>query len=704
MAVKRKPIGDPGLNQDAINTNRTTEHLTELQGRDGSIRYRQMSRGDSQVGMILRVHKNPIRSAGWGINTPDDAREEEKKAIELLNDWLFDCGDMSFDTMLGQILSFMEYGFSLFEMYWKPYTYDGNVYLVPVLEQRLQTSIEDIFPDKRIVRQVTIEKGLVEIPFEDLVFFVLNQQGQDMRGEALIRNAYPLWKRKNVYEELMGIGIQRTTSGIPWMKVPKGINPDSADYLAVEELLKNIVFHEDAYMIFQDGYEFGVTESKFNAEQVQKAIDSLDTRMALSVLAQFVLLGQGGKGGAYALSRDQSDFFLDGLQYILDLIQMTFHSQVIAPFLRINFGDSIDSKRIQLKGFNLNKKAGEELATVLNTLKQSGFIVPTVDDEVQLRQLLDMPDLTEDEIKKRRERKDDPPEPPEPSDPNKPPEVPPKMTGDDMDDKKMAVKLSEAHARKVKSRAETVDKLTIEVVDFMKANLLLIKDKLMADIETTLKRGVIEIQGLKAIDIPYSRYTKGLEIKLSSIAVDAWNEAKSSARKNIKFAEPKDIRNKELRQFILNQSDSVAEQQVANLKNRAILTASNGPLKGYSISQTLSNVERAISEYIDSNGVVVSGSLVVVGTENFGEMQFYKEIKDQLWGYRFVNVDPVSEICQWYNGKTFSVDSPELSEATAPLHPNCKSYMEPIYRTEENPGKLDNDIAPPSIRKQKSIF
>lgn len=693
MALNRKPIGDAGFNENAINTNRSVEHLSELQGREGSMRYRQMSRGDGYVGMILRVHKNPIRSASWGIAIPDDATDQERLAIDVLNEAIFGDTGSKFDVLLGKVLSMMEYGFCVFEKYWSVYEYEGNKYIIPVLDQRVQTSIQDIWPQDKKIRQVTIDKGIVEIPFEDLVFFILNQQGEDMRGEAMLRNAYSSWKEKNIYKEWLGIGIQRSTSGVPSMKVPKGTRPDSDDYRAAEQLLKSITFHENAYMIFQEGWEFLITESKFNSEQVQKAIDGNNTEMCISVLSQFMLLGQTGGGGSFALSRDQSDFFLDGLQYIIDLICGVMNCEIVKPFLINNFGTALDPKRILVKGTNLNKKAGKELAEVLAILKSSGFVKPTVDDEIQLRKNLEMSELTEEEIEQRKETINQ--------------DHALTMTAEEKTaalERGKNLKFSEP---KRKERKEYIDKNTKEMLDFMKANLMLIKDKLIADVEATLNRGVVEIQGLKNIEVSTSKYLKGLERKLAGIAVESYARARKQAKSNnVKLSEdvnPSDITDKILKQFVLNQAQSITDQQAAGLLNRAILTASNGPLKGYSVSQTISNVSRAIDDYIDSSGNVVSGSLVVVGTSNFGEMQFYNEIKDQIWGYEFVNDDPQSEICKWYQGKTFSVDSPELSQATPPLHPNCESYMQPIYKSEEKPEIL-NVTAPASVMKGKTIF
>lgn len=685
--ISTERIGDAGNNEYALNTNRSNEYLAELQGRDGSIKYRQMAKGDPIVGMILRVHKNPIRSAAWDIPYPSDATDEEKAAIDIIKERLFGPSGMEFDTRLGQILSMLEHGFALFEQYYEPVKVGKDMLLMPVIEQRMQTSIQDILPKERIVRQITIDKGQAEIPFDNILFFVLNQQGEDMRGESLLRNAYRDYKNKKVYKEWNGIGIQRSVAGVPSMKVPKACNPDSPDYAAVEQLLQKICRHEVAYMIYQDGYDFVLHESKYNPDPVQKAIDSCNSEMALSVLAQFIMLGQQGNTGAFALSRDQSDFFLDGLQYIINLICGVINSGVIEPFLRINFGERIDPGRVVLTGMNLNKKAGVELAQVLNTLKTSGFIRPTVNDEIQLRSNLEMPELTEEEIEDRK---------------TNPPPVDPPNTG-------MPFKFSEkTETKDRKARREYIENANKEMLDFMQANLLLIKDKLLADIESTLNRGTIEIQGLKNIEVSSTKYIKGLQMKLAGIAEESWARARKSAKvNNVKFADinPGDMSDKVSKQFVLNQAQAVSEKQVAALLNRAILTASNNTLKNLSIAQTIANTSKAIDAYISSSGVITDGALVVVGTANFGEAQFYKEIKDQLWGYRFVAIDDdrTSDICTFYNGKTFSVDSMEMSEATPPLHPNCRSYLEPIYRSEDQP-EIEDVIAPPSIRAGKTIF
>ncbi len=83
-------------------------------------------------------------------------------------------------------------------------------------------------------------------------------------------------------------------------------------------------------------------------------------------------------------------------------------------------------------------------------------------------------------------------------------------------------------------------------------------------------------------------------------------------------------------------------------------------------------------------------------------MQYYKSIEDDLWGYRFANDVPETEICKSLKGKTYAKDSSELDIIQPPLHFRCDSFLVPIYKSEKKP-EIDNFIPSDSILKQKTI-
>ena len=100
--------------------------------------------------------------------------------------------------------------------------------------------------------------------------------------------------------------------------------------------------------------------------------------MAKAFLANFLELGMGGGGGAFALSTDLSDFFLSGLTYIANIIKEDI-DQMLKELVIINFGEQDKYPTFEFTG--ITDKAGEEFAKILNLLVQSNIIVP--DDNLE---------------------------------------------------------------------------------------------------------------------------------------------------------------------------------------------------------------------------------------------------------------------------------------------------------------------------------
>ena len=116
-------------------------------------------------------------------------------------------------------------------------------------------------------------------------------------------------------------------------------------------------------------------------------------------------------------------------------------------------------------------------------------------------------------------------------------------------------------------------------------------------------------------------------------------------------------------------------------------------------------VEDKTDDYIASKNRIEGGlDLAVVQAMNFGEMQYYATIKDELWGFRFANDEPVTEICRSLVGKTYAKDSGEMDMIQPPLHFRCDSFFIPVYKSEspERP-EFDNFIPSDRILKQKTI-
>lgn len=672
------------------------DYEKELTGRAGMLRLWKMSRADATAGTMLRGIKNPIKSVQWKFEElGEDATEAEIKVLDFL-EWYWFKHYPSFTSLIIQILSMIEFGHSVFEVLWNDVTFENEVKLVPILEQRMQTSIENIRSRAKYIQFNNANGDLKDINFDELVFFIIDQYGEDLRGGSMLREAYKSYRFKTVCEGLLGIGIQRSATGIPSIKVPASMNTKSADYKAIKSMMKKIVESEKAFIIYPDNSELTILPHTFNPANSLAVMKYTDQQMTMSILEQFIMLGQTGGGGSYSLGRDQSDMFLDGLQYIIDIISETFSKKIIAPMVEYNFVD-IDPTKFVLKGFNLNKKASKEFAEIIGEFIKSGVLKPTTNDEINVRKMMKLSPLTEDQVKERNEKKEN-----------------------DVDnaanisaEKKVqtkAIKLAEDPESKERRkedqiRSTFIDDNTKTMNFFMQEQLSFISEKLKIDIKKTLEKGKIELRGLKNIQLRGLKiYQNGLTRKMAAISDIWWKNAKGQAkRNNVKLAEeisPNEIEDPELKAYIINQADIVVDDQTTTMKSRAIFVAQASIMKNFSINQTMARVDNEIDTYIAGNKVQVGANAAVANSVNWGWDSFNSTIKTELWGYHFTNDDPVADICIWYQNKTFGVDSAELSQATPALHPRCKSWLDPIYKanTEKKP-VLDNEVAPPSIQK-----
>ena len=125
-----------------------------------------------------------------------------------------------------------------------------------------------------------------------------------------------------------------------------------------------------------------------NTDQIIRRYES---RIAMSVLAEFIMLGMD-KTGSFALADSKTDLFATSLRTILQTIASVFQSEAIAPLFRHNpefpehcwptlsYGD-IESQDLDKLGKYLQALAGAGLitpdATLEDTLREAAAL-PTI--------------------------------------------------------------------------------------------------------------------------------------------------------------------------------------------------------------------------------------------------------------------------------------------------------------------------------------
>jgi hypothetical protein len=91
------------------------EYLKELTGKEWADKVDMMRRSDANVRMVLNAIKLPLKSSPWTIAVKEktEAAEMQKKLFEKI---LFEDLNKSFTQLVGEILTCLEFGYSIFDI------------------------------------------------------------------------------------------------------------------------------------------------------------------------------------------------------------------------------------------------------------------------------------------------------------------------------------------------------------------------------------------------------------------------------------------------------------------------------------------------------------------------------------------------------------------------------------------------------------
>ena len=184
---------------------------------------------------------------------------------------------------------------------------------------------------------------LYTIPMSKALLFRTKSRKDNPEGRSILRNAYRPWYFKRRIQEIEGIGIERDLAGLPVMHAPEGLDiwdPDNQDALRIrtelESMVRRIRRDEMEGVVLPHGFELELLSSGGTRQfDTNAVINRYDTRIAMTVLADFIFLGHQ-QNGSWALSSDKTELFAMACGAFLDIICETFNSQGIPALIDIN--------------------------------------------------------------------------------------------------------------------------------------------------------------------------------------------------------------------------------------------------------------------------------------------------------------------------------------------------------------------------------
>lgn len=396
------------------------EFLRELQGQRGIEAYREMSENDDVVGAVIFAIEMLIRQVQWYVS-PGGSEKIDEEAAEFIDGCRDDMQSSWTDT-ISEILSFLTFGWSVHEIVYKRrmgrnkneqlnsrYS-DGLIgwRKLPIRAQETlyQWEYDDSDNLTGFTQMPPPDYGIITIPIEKLLLFRAKSRKDNPEGRSILRNAYRDWYFKRRIQEIEGIGIERDLAGFPVLIGPEGIeiwNTEDQEMIkvraAAETMVKNIRRDSMEGIVLENGWTLQLLSTGSRRQfDTNAIIERYDTRIAMTVLADFVLLGHQNVG-SFALSSDKTKLFSVAIGAYLDIICEVFNNKAIPQLIDMNgdhFAGITDYPK--LCHGDIESQDLVALSTYIKDLTGIGVITPDDGLEDYLREQASLPERTEGEL------------------------------------------------------------------------------------------------------------------------------------------------------------------------------------------------------------------------------------------------------------------------------------------------------------------
>lgn len=393
------------------------EFLPELRGYRGVQAYQEMADNDATIGAILYAIEMLMRQCEFHIEPAGDT-EIDRKAAEFVESCMDDMERTWADT-LSEILSFMTYGWSYHEIVYKrrvgrtgsPVTnskYSDGLIGWRKLPIRAQDTLygwnyKDYSDELLGMVQVPPPNyEQIFIPLEKALHFRTRSRKDNPEGRSILRTAYRAYYFKKRLEEIEGYGIERDLAGFPVLYAPQDMpiwddDPEMQAALARAQSIVSSIRRDAREGLVLPGGENGwklelITSGSRRQFDTNAIIDRYDKRIATSVLADFVMLGQQ-QVGSFALADNKTKIFALAVGTYLDSICEVFNNQGIPRLIDIN-GDHFKgiTDYPTMEHGDIEDKDVQAFAAYVQQMVGAGILQPDEELEDEVRRIGGLPE------------------------------------------------------------------------------------------------------------------------------------------------------------------------------------------------------------------------------------------------------------------------------------------------------------------------
>lgn len=371
---KFSEIGVTGLN---VSGGRVYEEpLRQLAGSNWYIVLRDMRENDAVINSILFTIEMLSRQVSWNIKPFSDEQDDLENA-EFIKNALFNDMEQTWQDTLSEFLTFLQYGWSYFEIVFKkrsgfslnpkkPTSHysDGRIgwkkFAIRAQESLWEWDFDEDGDVTAMKQLPPYDGNIYTIPAGKALHFRTSAHKNNPEGRSILRGAYRSWYFKNNIENIEGIGIERDLAGLPVIYMPPEYFAATATATQIalrqhlEKTVKNIrrdetegillprLYDKDGNLMFELQLLSTGGQRQFDTSKI---IDRYDHRMLMSVLCDFLLLG-AKSSGSFALSTDKTELFSAAIAAFLDVICDVINRRAIPQLLRLNGKDQTRAPRL----------------------------------------------------------------------------------------------------------------------------------------------------------------------------------------------------------------------------------------------------------------------------------------------------------------------------------------------------------------------
>jgi phage gp29-like protein len=375
----------------------------ELITRRGMRWYDKIRRDDAVKG-AMALKKGAVLSPGWEL-TPASEDPGGEEVVEFIQ-YVFEHMEPLYgnlDDHLQQILTALDYGFSITEIIWQtieeaPYAgWWGLRTLKPRKPHRFWFDVDA--HDNLLPNGICQDEN--KYPIEKFLHWGYRREFGNWYGQSDLRETYEWWWLKDnlikwsaIYAERFAIPIATGTYPAGW--------PKNEDIVAFRTMLANI--QANTSMTMSDAFTVKLQEAVGRgADVLEKLIKAADTGIARAILmpSQLGVTAQPDVG-TYAQARKHFDVLLIVVQDIQnDVARQVVQQQLIRRLVHANYGP----RPLPIFEFKpLQEEDEQRLFNIWIQAVTAGVVDTTPQDEIHIREMTDFPERTEKEIQAERDR------------------------------------------------------------------------------------------------------------------------------------------------------------------------------------------------------------------------------------------------------------------------------------------------------------